>query len=157
MGIVFSSFASCFMFIGEILSYLCLGIGELGSILVHGIFGLIVGICDVLAACMCCCQVPFSDRPDRDGYTYSTVNNSIVNLAKSSQPPKFKSSLQVIEEKSSSEEVSSSSLPEIKAGSLLPPFSPEKQASKAAMAQGRKAVNVGWFSKCFRTKRIALK
>lgn len=50
-----------------------LAVGEVGAILVRGLFGLIVGICDVLAACMCCCRVPFAERPDRDGYTYSTL------------------------------------------------------------------------------------
>lgn len=81
MGVVFSCLASCFMFAGELLSSVCLGLGEFGSILCRGLFGVIVGICDVLAACMCCCQVPFSDRPDRDGYTYSTLafTNPVVN------------------------------------------------------------------------------
>lgn len=66
------------MFVGEILSTATLAIGEIGALLVRGIFALIVGICDVTAASMCCCRVPFSDRPDRDGYTYSTVRTPVV-------------------------------------------------------------------------------
>lgn len=53
-------------------------VGEVGAILIRGLFGLIVGLCDVLAACMCCCQVPFSERPDRGTYTYSSIHRSNV-------------------------------------------------------------------------------
>ena len=73
MGTVFSCLATGFMYLGEIMSTAFLAVGELGSVLSRGLFGLIVGICDVLAACMCCCRVPFEDRPDRDGYTYTTL------------------------------------------------------------------------------------
>ena len=84
MGIVFSCLASACMLIGELASTLFLAVGEVGSLLARGLFGLIVGICDVLAACMCCCQVPFSERPDRNGYTYTTLatKKTLVNKTK---------------------------------------------------------------------------
>lgn len=65
--------ASTFLLLGEICSTLFLAVGEVGAILVRGLFSLIVGLCDVLAACACCCQVPFAERPDRAGYTYTTL------------------------------------------------------------------------------------
>lgn len=72
-GIVCSCMASTLILVGEVFSTLFLAVGEVGAILVRGVFALLVGICDVLAACACCCQVPFSERPDRNGYTYTTL------------------------------------------------------------------------------------
>ncbi|PWN35163.1 uncharacterized protein FA14DRAFT_160432 [Meira miltonrushii] len=86
MGIVCSCFASTFLLIGEIFSTVFLAVGEVGAMLVRGLFSLLVGLCDVLAACMCCCQVPFSERPDRNGYTYNTMALRTDNLA---DKPKF--------------------------------------------------------------------
>lgn len=76
------------MLIGEIFSTLFLAVGEVGAILIRGLFSLIVGLCDILAACACCCQVPFSERPDRNGYTYTTMALRSDNLA---DKPKFTS------------------------------------------------------------------
>jgi hypothetical protein len=87
MGVVFSCLAGACMMLGELISTLFLGLGEVASMLTRGVFGLIVGICDVLAACMCCWQVPFSDRPDRDRYTYTTLLlNNKVNSSLGSSP-----------------------------------------------------------------------
>lgn len=96
------------MFAGEVLSAVFLGIGEFGSIISRGLFGLIVGICDVLAACMCCCQVPFSDRPDRDGYTYSTLalTTPVVNKTRFSNASLANLSKRLVVEKATAEESS---------------------------------------------------
>lgn len=66
------------MLVGEMFSALALGIGEVASLLVRGVFGLVIAALDVLAACMCCCRVPFRDRPDRDGYTYASARTPVV-------------------------------------------------------------------------------
>jgi hypothetical protein len=56
------------MWLGELLENVFLAIGEIGSILVRGIFGLLIGLCDVLAALSCCCRVPWSEvRGGRGG------------------------------------------------------------------------------------------
>ncbi|PWO01066.1 hypothetical protein FA09DRAFT_335706 [Tilletiopsis washingtonensis] len=77
MGVVFSCFAQSFMWLGELLENVFLAIGEIGSILVRGIFGLLIGLCDVLAALSCCCRVPWSERPDRTSYTYHTAASNV--------------------------------------------------------------------------------
>ncbi|CEH19386.1 hypothetical protein CBOM_06714 [Ceraceosorus bombacis] len=73
MGIVCSCFSTVFLWTGELLENLALAIGEISSILIRGIFSLLIGLCDVLAAISCCCRVPYSERPGRSGYTYDTV------------------------------------------------------------------------------------
>ncbi|UZJ56982.1 hypothetical protein CBS101457_006302 [Exobasidium rhododendri] len=108
MGIVFSYLASSFMFIGELSSTAFLALGEVGSLLVRGVFGLVVGICDILAACMCCCRVPFSDRPDRDGYTYTTLATNTFSNASFAAVPKILVLPSAVEKKS--KEFSTSSL-----------------------------------------------
>lgn len=53
------------------LADLCLAIGEISSILVRGIFSVLVAICDVLASVACCWRVPYDERPDRQTYQYN--------------------------------------------------------------------------------------
>lgn len=97
MGIVCSCFASVFMWTGELLESesirflwaghvsdpnriradVFLAVGEIGSLLVRGIFGLLVGCCDLLAAVSCCCTVPYSERPDRTSYTVTSLNHNV--------------------------------------------------------------------------------
>lgn len=52
-------------------------VGEIASVLVRGIFAVLVGLCDILAAISCCWRVPFSQRPDRETYTYDTINKNV--------------------------------------------------------------------------------
>ena len=80
MGSVFSCLASSFMYLGEFLENLFLALGEIGAVLTRGIIGIIVGLCDVLAATSCCCRVPWSDRPDRSTYTFAATQttNAVV-------------------------------------------------------------------------------
>lgn len=54
-----------------------LAVGEIASVLVRGIFAILVGLCDILAAISCCWRVPFSQRPDRETYTYDTLNKRV--------------------------------------------------------------------------------
>lgn len=136
------------MFLGEFTSCLCLGVGQLSSVLVRGAFGLVVGICDVLAACMCCWQVPFSDRPDRDGYTYATLNADI------SKAQLFQTSLSILPEETpkSSRDLTNEkiggddaghltlTLAEMKEGRISPRHEKQaKAAIKAALAQEKRA------------------
>ncbi|PWN47352.1 hypothetical protein IE53DRAFT_254542 [Violaceomyces palustris] len=77
MGCVFSCLASCMMWTGELLENLMLAIGEIGSVLVRGVFAIVVGLLDVLAAASCCYRVPWSERPDREFYTYSSLGREV--------------------------------------------------------------------------------
>ncbi|CAO1617200.1 unnamed protein product [Parajaminaea phylloscopi] len=86
MGCICSCFASVFMWTGELLENVFLALGEIGSILVRGIFTLLVGLCDVLAAASCCWRVPYDERPDRNTYVFSAAsagggNNNVNALA----------------------------------------------------------------------------
>ncbi|EPQ28916.1 uncharacterized protein PFL1_06873 [Pseudozyma flocculosa PF-1] len=72
MGCVFSCLASTFIYAGEVLQQLCLAVGEISAVLVRALFGLVVVLCDVLAAVSCCWRVPWSERPDRSTYSYDT-------------------------------------------------------------------------------------
>lgn len=47
--------------------------GEISSILVRGIFSILVSLCDVLASISCCWRVPYDERPDRQTYTFNTL------------------------------------------------------------------------------------
>ncbi|KAL9935211.1 hypothetical protein V8E36_005559 [Tilletia maclaganii] len=89
MGAVFSSLGTVFSWVGMVFETLCLAIGEIASVLVRGIFTIVVGLCDVLAAVSCCCRRPWSDRPSRGQYDgqYQTMLNVggeqvLKNLAK---------------------------------------------------------------------------
>ncbi|KDN47342.1 hypothetical protein K437DRAFT_255884 [Tilletiaria anomala UBC 951] len=77
MGVVFSCFASVFMYTGELLEHALLAIGEIGSILIRGLFAILVGLCDILAAISCCCTVPWSQRPDRTGFSADTLSADV--------------------------------------------------------------------------------
>ncbi|SNX83277.1 uncharacterized protein MEPE_01984 [Melanopsichium pennsylvanicum] len=74
MGSVFSCLASTFSYLGEFLENVFLAIGEVGAVLVRGIIGIVVTLCDLLAAISCCYRVPWSERPDRSFYTYTVTN-----------------------------------------------------------------------------------
>lgn len=50
-----------------------LALGEILSVLTRGIFSVLVGICDVLAAASCCWRVPYDQRPDRGTFVYSNA------------------------------------------------------------------------------------
>ncbi|GAC96361.1 ribosomal DNA transcription factor [Pseudozyma hubeiensis SY62] len=78
MGSVFSCLASTFIYLGEFLENVFLAIGEIGAVLVRAIIGIVVSLCDLLAAISCCYRVPWSERPDRSFYTYSTNTTTMV-------------------------------------------------------------------------------
>lgn len=65
MGQVFSCLASTCGCVGEVLENVCLAIGEIGAVLVRGVFGILIGLLDLLAALSCCWRVPWSQRPTR--------------------------------------------------------------------------------------------
>ncbi|CAD6884249.1 unnamed protein product [Tilletia controversa] len=77
MGVVFSTLGTALSWIGTALEMSLLAIGEIASVLVRGIFTIIVGLCDVLAAISCCCRRPWSRRPSRGPYDgqYDTILN----------------------------------------------------------------------------------
>jgi hypothetical protein len=52
-------------------------IGEIGSLLVRGIFSFLVGLCDCLAAWSCCCQVPWAQRPNRTSYDFRSMGTNV--------------------------------------------------------------------------------
>lgn len=78
MGTVFSCFASTFLYVGEFLENVFLAVGEIGAVLVRGLIGLVVSLCDLLAAVSCCYRVPWSERPDRSFYTYTTQTTDLA-------------------------------------------------------------------------------
>ncbi|EST07583.1 hypothetical protein PSEUBRA_002669 [Kalmanozyma brasiliensis GHG001] len=78
MGSVFSCLASTFIYLGEFLENVFLALGEIGAVLVRGVFGIIVNLCDLLAAVSCCYRVPWSERPDRSFFSYSTNTAAVV-------------------------------------------------------------------------------
>ncbi|KAJ9478326.1 Ribosomal DNA transcription factor [Pseudozyma hubeiensis] len=78
MGSVFSCLASAFIYLGEFLENVFLAIGEIGAVLVRAIIGIVVSLCDLLAAISCCYRVPWSERPDRSFYTYSTNDTTMA-------------------------------------------------------------------------------
>lgn len=78
MGTVFSCLASTLIYLGEFLENVFLAIGEIGAVLVRAIIGIVVSLCDLLAAVSCCYRVPWSERPDRSFYTYSTNTATIA-------------------------------------------------------------------------------
>ncbi|CDR99197.1 uncharacterized protein SPSC_02866 [Sporisorium scitamineum] len=71
MGSVFSCFASTFIYLGEFLENVFLALGEIGAVLVRAMFGIVISLCDLLAAISCCYRVPWDQRPDRAFYTFS--------------------------------------------------------------------------------------
>jgi hypothetical protein len=96
--------------------------------------------------------VPFSDRPDRDGYTYTTLNANIgkAQLSKMSfnNLPKAtpKKSSDFVDEKSRREDEGDVclTLPEVKKEDKISPRHEKlaKAAIKAAMAQEKKAAKL---------------
>lgn len=78
MGNVFSCLASTFIYLGEFFENVFLALGEIGAVLVRGVIGVIVTLCDLLAATSCCYRVPWSERPDRSSFTYSTNTTAVV-------------------------------------------------------------------------------
>ncbi|PWZ00653.1 hypothetical protein BCV70DRAFT_160059 [Testicularia cyperi] len=72
MGNVFSCLASTFLYLGEFLENVFLALGEIGAVLVRAIFGIVISLCDLLAAISCCYRVPWSERPDRSYFNYQT-------------------------------------------------------------------------------------
>ncbi|KAK0561068.1 hypothetical protein OC844_003415 [Tilletia horrida] len=89
MGVVFSTLGTALSWIGSTLEMLCLAVGEIASVLVRGIFTILVGLCDVAAALSCCYRRPWSRRPARGAYDgeYDTMLNVggqqvLKNLAK---------------------------------------------------------------------------
>ncbi|TKY86770.1 hypothetical protein EX895_004410 [Sporisorium graminicola] len=83
MGSVFSCLASTFLYLGEFLENVFLAVGEIGAVLVRGIFGIVVSLCDLLAAISCCYRVPWSERPDRATYTFVATNNATAAVTTS--------------------------------------------------------------------------
>lgn len=78
MGSIFSCLASTCIYLGEFLENVFLALGEIGAVLVRAIIGIVVSLCDLLAAISCCYRVPWSERPDRSFYAYTT-NAAAVN------------------------------------------------------------------------------
>lgn len=78
MGSVFSCLASTFMYLGEFLENVFLAVGEIGAVLVRAIIGIVVSLCDLLAAISCCYRVPWSERPDRSSFTYSAQTTQLA-------------------------------------------------------------------------------
>ena len=78
MGSVFSCLASTFVYLGEFLENVFLAIGEIGAVLVRALIGIVVSLCDLLAAVSCCYRVPWSERPDRSFYTYTTQTTDLA-------------------------------------------------------------------------------
>ncbi|SPC66866.1 uncharacterized protein UHOD_02397 [Ustilago sp. UG-2017b] len=72
MGSVFSCLASTFMYLGEFVENAFLAVGEIGAVLSRALIGIVVSLCDLLAAISCCYRVPWSQRPDRSFFTYSS-------------------------------------------------------------------------------------
>ncbi|SPO23102.1 uncharacterized protein UTRI_01780 [Ustilago trichophora] len=79
MGSVFSCLASTFIYLGEFLENVFLAIGEIGAVLVRAVIGIVVSLCDLLAAISCCYRVPWSERPDRSFYTYGAANTNLAS------------------------------------------------------------------------------
>ncbi|PWN25762.1 hypothetical protein BDZ90DRAFT_61982 [Jaminaea rosea] len=96
MGCVFSSLAQVFLYVGEFFENVFLLLGEILSVLTRGIFTLLVGICDILAAASCCCRVPYDQRPDRGTFVYSNAitkdvgGNKVLNKMVISQADRAK-------------------------------------------------------------------
>ncbi|SJX61701.1 uncharacterized protein SRS1_12685 [Sporisorium reilianum f. sp. reilianum] len=84
MGSVFSCLASTFIYLGEFLENVFLALGEIGAVLVRAIFGIVVSLCDLLAAISCCYRVPWSERPDRSFYTFQTNTTTTTAAVTSS-------------------------------------------------------------------------
>jgi hypothetical protein len=78
MGSVFSCLASTFLYLGEFLENVFLAVGEISAVLVRALFGIVVSLCDLLAAISCCCRVPWSERPDRAYYSYSAPTTHAI-------------------------------------------------------------------------------
>ncbi|KAK0555793.1 hypothetical protein OC846_000363 [Tilletia horrida] len=78
MGVVFSTLGTVLSWVGATVETLCLAVGEIASVLVRGVFTIIVGLCDVLAALMCCCRRPWHDRPSR--YPYDGEYTTMLNV-----------------------------------------------------------------------------
>ncbi|SAM80350.1 uncharacterized protein UBRO_02397 [Ustilago bromivora] len=76
MGSVFSCLASTFMYLGEFVENAFLAVGEIGAVLSRALIGIVVSLCDLLAAISCCYRVPWSQRPDRSFFTYSSLTYS---------------------------------------------------------------------------------
>ncbi|CCF53571.1 hypothetical protein NDA11_000350 [Ustilago hordei] len=76
MGSVFSCLASTFMYLGEFVENAFLAVGEIGAVLSRALIGIVVSLCDFLAAISCCYRVPWSQRPDRSFFTYSSLTYS---------------------------------------------------------------------------------
>ncbi|CBQ71829.1 conserved hypothetical protein [Sporisorium reilianum SRZ2] len=83
MGSVFSCLASTFIYLGEFLENVFLALGEIGAVLVRAIFGIVVSLCDLLAAISCCYRVPWSERPDRSFYTFQTNTTTTAAVTSS--------------------------------------------------------------------------
>ncbi|CAO1638707.1 unnamed protein product [Sympodiomycopsis kandeliae] len=83
MGCVCSCFASVFLWTGELLENLFLAIGEIGSILIRGIFSILVSLCDLLASVSCCWRVPYDERPDRQTYQFHNLAQPLSQPRKS--------------------------------------------------------------------------
>ncbi|KAJ1027454.1 hypothetical protein NDA18_003460 [Ustilago nuda] len=84
MGSAFSCLASTFMYLGEFVENAFLAVGEIGAVLSRALIGIVVSLCDLLAAISCCYRVPWSQRPDRSFFTYSSQDNTQLATTNSS-------------------------------------------------------------------------
>lgn len=83
MGSVFSCLASTFIYLGEFLENVFLALGEIGAVLVRAVIGIVVSLCDLLAAISCCYRVPWSERPDRTSFTFVSTSNTTATVTSS--------------------------------------------------------------------------
>lgn len=78
MGCVFSCFSTVFIWVGELLENVCLAMGEIGAVLVRAVVGILVSLCDCLAAVSCCYRVPWSERPDRSDFIFTAQTTELA-------------------------------------------------------------------------------
>ena len=83
MGTVFSCLASAFIYLGEFFENVFLAVGEMGAVLVRPCSASWSAFVIFFAAISCCYRVPWSERPDRSFYTYSTHSTKAVATSSS--------------------------------------------------------------------------